>query len=222
MKNNNYIGKINTLGKAGRILLIFLRIACVMGIVCFVIAAVGINTIPKDDVITSKGTISYETIVDNNRLPDHVSSGLEDTENTEETIDFLGTILSVKENLVTDNGIEDYTFSMSFDAKNTSAMILSFTIAMICGALFLGLTLIVVIFGGKLASALEKCSSPFEESVTKSMKKFAFSLIPIATVYCIIGQQASLSMIVIVLAMIAIAYIFSYGAELQKESDETL
>ena len=220
MKNNNYIGKINTLGKAGRILLIFLRIACVMGIVCFVIAAVGINTIPKDDVITSKGTISYETIVDNNRLPDHVSSGLEDTENTEETIDFLGTILSVKENLVTDNGIEDYTFNMSFDAKNTRAMILSYTIAMILGAVFLGLTLIVVIFGGKLASALEKCSSPFEESVTKSMKKFAFSLIPIAAVYC--GQQASLSMIVIVLAMIAIAYIFGYGAELQKESDETL
>ena len=220
MKNNNYIGKINTLGKVGRILLIFLRIACIMGIVCFVVAAVGINTIPKDDVITSKGTISYETVIDNNRLPDHVSSGLEDTENTEETIDFLGTILSVKENLVTDNGIEDYTFSMSFDAKNTRAMILSYTIAMICGALFLGLTLIVVIFGGKLASALEKCSSPFEESVTKSMKKFAFSLIPIAAVYC--GQQASLSMIVIVIAMIAIAYIFSYGAELQKESDETL
>ncbi|MBQ5314794.1 MAG: hypothetical protein J6J52_02075 [Oscillospiraceae bacterium] len=222
MKNNNYIGKINTLGKIGRILLIFLRIACVMGIVCFVVAAVGINTIPKDDVITSKGTISYETVIDNNRLPDHVSSGLEDTENSEETIDFLETILSVKENLITDNGIEYYTFNMSFDAPNTRAMILSYTIAMICGALFLGLTLIVVIFGGKLASALEKCSSPFEESVTKSMKHFAFSLIPIATVYCVIGQQASLSMIVIVLAMIAIAYIFSYGAELQKESDETL
>lgn len=220
MKNNNYIGKINTLGKAGRILLIFLRIACIMGIVCFVVAAVGINTIPKDDVITSKGTISYETVIDNNRLPDHVSSGLEDTENTEETIDFLGTILSVKENIITDNGIEDYTFNMSFDAPNTKAMILSYTIAMILGALFLGLTLIVVIFGGKLASALEKCSSPFEENVTKSMKKFAFSLIPIAAVYC--GQQASLSMIVIVLAMIAIAYIFGYGAELQKESDETL
>lgn len=220
MKNNNYIGKINTLGKAGRILLIFLRIACIMGIVCFVVAAVGINTIPKDDAITSKGTISYETIVDNNRLPDHVSSGLEDTENTEETIDFLGTILSIKENIITDNGIEDYTFNMSFDAPNTKAMILSYTIAMILGALFLGLTLIVVIFGGKLASALEKCSSPFEENVTKSMKKFAFSLIPIAAVYC--GQQASLSMIVIVLAMIAIAYIFGYGAELQKESDETL
>lgn len=220
MKNNNYIGKINTLGKAGRILLTFLRIACVMGIVCFVIAAVGINTIPKGDVITSKGTISYETIVDNNRLPDHVSSGLEDTENSEETIDFLGTILSVKENIITDNGIEDYTFNMSFDAPNPKAMILSYTIAMILGAVFLGLTLIVVIFGGKLASALEKCSSPFEESVTKSMKQFAFSLIPIATVYC--GQQASLSMIVIVLAMIAIAYIFGYGAELQKESDETL
>ncbi len=222
MKNNNYIGKINTLGKAGRILLIFLRIACIMGIVCFVIAAVGINTIPKDDVITSKGTISFETRVDNNRLPDHVSSGLEDTENTEETIDFLGTILSVKENLVTDNGIEDYTFDMSFDAKDTKAMILSYTIAMIFGAIFLALSLIIVIFGGKLASALEKCSSPFEENVTKSMKRFAFSLIPMAVVYCIVGQQASLSMIIIVLAMIAIAYIFGYGAELQKESDETL
>lgn len=222
MKNNNYITKINRLGKIGRILLIFLRIACIMGIVCFVVAAVGINTIPKDDVITSKGTISYETVIDNNRLPDHVSSGLEDTENSEETIDFLETILSVKENMVTDNGIEYYTFNMSFDAPNTRAMILSYTIAMILGAVFLGLTLIVVIFGGKLASALEKCSSPFEESVTKSMKHFAFSLIPIATVYCIIGQQASLSMIIIVLAMIAIAYIFGYGAELQKESDETL
>ena len=220
MKNNNYIGKINTLGKAGRILLIFMRIACIMGIVCFVIAAVGINTIPKDDVITSKGTISYETIVDNNRLPDHVSSGLEDTENTEETIDILGTVLSIQETVAENGGIEDYTFNMSFDAKDTKAMIFVYTLAMVFGALFLGLTLIVVIFGGKLASALEKCSSPFEESVTKSMKRFAFSLIPIAVVYC--SQQISLSMIIIVLAMIAIAYIFGYGAELQKQSDETL
>ncbi len=222
MKNNNYIGKINTLGKAGRILLIFMRIACIMGIVCFVVAAVGINTIPKDDCITSKGTISYETRIDNNKLPDYITSGFEDIENNEETIDLFRTVLSVKETVAENNGIEDYTFNMSFDAKDTKAMIFVYTLAMVFGAVVLALSLIVVIFAGKLASALEKCSSPFEESVTKSMKKFAFSLIPIAVIYCIVGQQASLSMIIIVLAMIAIAYIFGYGAELQKESDETL
>ena len=222
MKNNNYIGKINTLGKAGRILLIFMRIACIMGIVCFVVAAVGINTIPKDDCITSKGTISYETRIDNNKLPDYITSGFEDNENNEETIDLFRTVLSVKETVAENGGIEDYTFNMSFDAKDTKAMIFVYTLAMVFGAVVLALSLIVVIFAGKLASALEKCSSPFEESVTKSMKKFAFSLIPIAVVYCIVGQQASLSMIIIVLAMIAIAYIFGYGAELQKQSDETL
>ena len=222
MKNNNYIGKINTLGKAGRILLIFMRIACIMGIVCFVVAAVGINTIPKDDCITSKGTISYETRIDNNKLPDYITSGFEDIENNEETIDLFRTVLSVKETVAENGGIEDYTFNMSFDAKDTKAMIFVYTLAMVFGAVVLALSLIVVIFAGKLASALEKCSSPFEESVTKSMKKFAFSLIPIAVVYCIVGQQASLSMIIIVLAMIAIAYIFGYGAELQKQSDETL
>lgn len=220
MKNNNYIGKINTLGKAGRILLIFMRIACIMGIVCFLVAAVAINTIPKNDCITSIGSISFATRVDNNKLPDYITSGLEDTENSDETIDLFGTVLSIKETVAENGGIEDYTFNISFDAKDTKAMIFVYTLAMVFGAVILALSLIVVIFGGKLASALEKCSSPFEESVTKSMKRFAFSLIPIALVYC--SQQASLSMIIIVLAMIAIAYIFGYGAELQKESDETL
>ena len=124
--------------------------------------------------------------------------------------------------LIEDNLIEKYTFDAHYNAQNST--LFKYGVAGVCfaAALYIVFTLIVVIFAGKLAKALEKCQSPFEESVTKAMKHFAFSLlIPLAFMIAENGIL-NLSVFLAILAVIIFSYIFSYGAKLQQESDETL
>ena len=66
------------------------------------------------------------------------------------------------------------------------------------------------------------CDSPFEAKVLKAMKAFAYSLIPWAILKAGSGSASSLSAIIFVLVAITFAHIFNYGAQLQKESDETI
>ena len=64
--------------------------------------------------------------------------------------------------------------------------------------------------------------SALEESVTKAMKHFALSLL-IPFVFMIAENGIlNLSVFLAILAVIIFSYIFSYGAKLQQESDETL
>ncbi|MDE6087635.1 MAG: hypothetical protein K2G25_04550, partial [Oscillospiraceae bacterium] len=65
------------------------------------------------------------------------------------------------------------------------------------------------------------CETPFEENVLKTMKNFGFALIPTGLV-CLSDGGISLTAIVLIIAIIIFTYIFKYGAELQKESDETV
>ena len=73
----------------------------------------------------------------------------------------------------------------------------------------------------KMAKALENCNSPFEENVIKSMKHFAFSMIPWGIIYGYFFNSLILTVLIVLIVM-AIVYIFSYGAELQHESDDTV
>lgn len=98
------------------------------------------------------------------------------------------------------------------------------------------LLLISVIFAGRLAKAFRDCQSPFEDKVIARMKQFAYSLIPWALVSSVVdmlvsrilitggGFQLSINfgIVITVLLILALAYIFQYGAVLQQESDETL
>ena len=100
----------------------------------------------------------------------------------------------------------------------------------LAGILILAASLVSCIFGKRLADALAKCDSPFEENVLKKMKAFGFSLIPFAVVSLIIkgvGLLTALFTLIIILFIIQMRFqfypgIFNYGAELQKESDETV
>ena len=102
--------------------------------------------------------------------------------------------------------------------------------------MILGLLLVGIIFAGRLAKSFRDCESPFEERVIRRMKQFAYSLIPWAVLSSISGSldqrlwmaggglsfDLNVGMIVVVLVILALAYIFQYGAILQRESDETL
>ena len=226
-KNIDYVKKINTLGKVCKIILIIMRIACIVGIVAAIVSGIFcIAVLPSDSTaITTKGSASYEFIIDTAKLPSYVEieSGVDIGEDNIDTeFEFLGTEFSIKDIATEEDGIEKYTFDAHFNSPNSTIFRYGFAGACFAAALYVAFTLIVVIFAGKLAKALEKCQSPFEESVTKAMKHFALSLfIPFAFM---IGENGilSLSLILTILAVIMFSYIFSYGAKLQQESDETL
>lgn len=222
-KNIDYVKRINTLGKVSKIILIIMRIFCIVGIVVTIVSGIFcIAVLPSDNTtITSNGNASFEMVVDTNRLPSSISV-FEDEDITNESFKLFGTKFTLKDNITDNDGIQTYTMNAEFDSPNSTIFRYGVAGACFAAALYIVFTLIVVIFAGKLAKALEKCQSPFEESVTKAMKHFAFSLfIPLAFM---IGEKGilNLSLILAILAVIIFSYIFSYGAKLQQESDETL
>lgn len=224
-KNIDYVKKINTLGKVSKIILIIMRIACIVAIVAAIVGGIIVlNTFPTGSTaITSNGNASFEMVVDTNRLPDSVHVNFDDVgkDNSDESFELFGTEISITEIETENDGVVNYTTGVKFDSPNST--LFKYGMAGVCfgAAIYVAFTLIVVIFAGKLAKALETCQSPFEESVTKAMKHFAFSLIPAGFTFVTEGS-INLTMVLIVLAVIIFSYIFSYGAKLQQESDETL
>lgn len=221
-KNIDYVKRINNLGKVSKIILIIMRIACIVGIVVTIVSAIFcIAVLPSDNTtITSNGNASFEMVVDTNRLPSSISF-FEDEDITNESFKLFGTKFTLKDNITDNDGIQTYTMNAEFDSPNSTIFRYGVAGAGFAAAIYFAFTLIVVIFAGKLAKALEKCQSPFEESVTKAMKHFAFSLIPAGFTFVTDGSL-NLTMVLIILAVIIFSYIFSYGAKLQQESDETL
>lgn len=231
MKNEN-IRKINTLGKVSRILLIIMRIVLIIGIVSCLVSSVIVLTLPKDDIATATGTMSAQVTVDDSAKffisSDVINIGgikisniNELEEYDDEDVNILGTDVKLKIDETESNGKIIYDITAELDAKNTKSMVFTMFFACLIGAVMCAVMLVVVIFGGKFAKTLETCNSPFEDNVIKSMRNFAFSLIPLAIVYLYNGG-IDMTAVVVIIAVIIFSYIFKYGAELQKESDETV
>lgn len=222
-KNIDYVKRINTLGKVSKIILMIMRIVCIIGVIAAIVGGIIVlATVPKNSTaIASNGNASFEMVVDTNRLPSSISF-FEDEDITNESFKLFGTKFTLKDNITDNDGIQTYTMNAEFDSPNSTLLKYGAVGVCFAAAIYVAFTLIVVVFAGKLAKALEKCQSPFEESVTKAMKHFALSLlIPLAFMIAEYGIL-NLSVFLAIIAVIIFSYIFSYGAKLQQESDETL
>lgn len=232
MKNEN-ITKINKLGKVSRIILTIMRIACIIGVVaCLVgtvIIGVALNT--DNNVFNVTGTANAQITVDENtRLminDEKISIGgvkvfsIKDLEDSDIHADALGTNVDIDVEKTDNNGVSVYDIKADVNADSIASIKTTIITTLILGAVISAVMLVAVIFGGKLAKSLEVCTSPFEENVISAMKKFGFSLIPMAVFYIIDGG-IGLTSVILIIAIIIFSYIFKYGAELQKESDETV
>lgn len=222
-KNIDYVKRINTLGKVSKIILMIMRIVCIIGVIAAIVGGIIVLAVfpTGSTAITSNGNASFEMVVDTNRLPSSISF-FEDEDITNESFKLFGTKFTLKDNITDNDGIQIYTMNAEFDSPNSTLLKYGAVGVCFAAAIYVAFTLIVVVFAGKLAKALEKCQSPFEESVTKAMKHFAFSLlIPLAFMIAENGIL-NLSVFLAIIAVIIFSYIFSYGAKLQQESDETL
>ncbi|MBQ8297621.1 MAG: hypothetical protein IJX77_07560 [Ruminococcus sp.] len=227
MKHEN-IQKINTLGKAIRILSRISMVLCIVGAVSAMlvggyIAAFGGDFIKVSG--TADASISIDTdeipFADNKYINNIIETMGDDLVISEESIEY-GDIAKFNVSSIEQNG-NIHTINVDGDLsvinmkkiKNEKvAEIFAGAIVLIAAAVTLG-------FAVRLAEAIEHCSSPFEIGIVNKMKAFGYSLIPPAALGGI-ANGSLLIMAILAIVVIIMIHVFSYGAKLQQESDDTV
>lgn len=218
MKNEN-VRKINTIGKVSRILIIICKIAVLIAAIALLVGSILSLAIPNDSIRMS-GSASAEIVVD-------TDSYVEQIVKIDET-NFDSKIFGAKLKWILKNeGITngERIFTLDASANNINSSHIKYSIAAVCflGAIYFAMFFVILCFAHKFAKSLEECNSPFEENVIKHMKKFGISLIPWGVITILIsGNLNGIVVALVVFVILLFISIFKYGAQLQRESDETL
>ena len=236
MNKENAISKINSIGKAGRILSKIAMIALEIGCVAMIVSGIMFLTIPKEDFVFKMNDEATLTVNLDSKMIGSLTSAGKDAESgnlPQGSTSINGTNYSY----------EDVTFDQdgkiaTFKLQGDGATITSGRIAAICfvAAVFMAINALLFFYVGKLCKSLETCNSPFEEDIIKGMKNCAWVLIP----WCVLGGgfesfmetaftsnirtgfNIDIPTVIVILLLFGLAYVFKYGAVLQTESDETL
>lgn len=232
------IAKINKMGKIGKIISNILVVLVSIALVLVIIATIVSAVIPRN-LVTMKfggsgsirinmdaveGSLSPEEIakIENGELMDNVNFELS-VEGSSVSMDSA----YMDGNTIVLTGSDDRLAEM--DLKDMIYI-------MISGVATVIMALISIIFAGRLCKAFEKCESPFDETIIKRMRYFAYSLFPWVLLKSLnesmlssflngkvdISFTLDLSTLLIIIVILGLTYIFRYGAVLQQESDETL
>ena len=223
------VAKINKFGKIGEVIAQISRILVVLGAVILLAAGIFMLAMPKDlyevDVYTGMNVDVYldaigETVTDEDIA--ELSSGVALNGNDMEMVDF---------SVDRDNNMVSIQMASQptdiFHPVKIVILVMVLTLLMVVN--FITITFIV-----KLCKEFKTCETPFSAGVIKRIKQVGFSLIPWCVVYPTaeaaadfmlsnnLNVSVDIGMIIMVLVVLALAYIFQYGAMLQQESDETL
>ena len=232
------ISKINKVGRIATIITVIAKICIIIALIGVFAMTVAAAFIPKDFLTVSTDSrflvnISFASF-DKTLTDEEVIQGRQEVEKIleEEAADGAGYGI---------NAIDINNDSIYVDVTDTSNNI-DFNLHSLVWVLlfvlfYLAMTLVTLFFIGFLFKAFQNCKSPFEQNVIKKMKNLAFSLIPWAVLSTVRdsvvrsfftksiqfnGIGIDLKIVMVVLIILALAYIFQYGAVLQQESDETL
>ena len=234
MNKDNAISKINSIGKAGRILSKIAMIALMIGCIAVIVSGIMFLAIPKEDFVFKMNNDATLTVNMDSKMVGALTSAKQDAE-------------SLPQGSTSINGVnysfEDVTFEQdgkiaNFKLQGDGATITSGRIAAICfvAAVFMAINALLFFYVGKLCKSLETCNTPFEEDIIKGMKNCAWVLIP----WCVLGGafesfmataftsnirtgfNVDIPTVIVILLLFGLAYVFKYGAVLQRESDETL
>lgn len=228
------IQKINTMGKVGAILALIAKILISILLALCVIGVVVVLCLPAN-LCKVKMDGSANVVVDLSafgvNLDEADSQKIKDGVEKNANISYAGNKFSVDKIEVGGS-----TLNIAAAANLTEFNIKDCVWALVGAILNLVLLLISTIFASRLAKAFRSCQSPFEGNVIVRMKQFAYSLIPWAVISSVVNMFESrlwmasrefhlnidFGIVITVLLILALAYIFQYGAVLQQESDETL
>ena len=232
MENNNIQTKVNRIGKAGRIVSIILIVLLGIGALGLLIGGIFCAALPQDvvtvnlrpvvDVKVDKKLVGAEWANMDKMLADVQKQVGEEFEGAgvalEKTDDGLLVHVDPREEA-------DATFSLRDANRAIWAGLVGIASAIVTLVMFL-----------KLCQAFEVCRTPFDEPVIKRMNTFAWTMIVCAVVSCFARGAASailsgwqrvsftlnFSSIFIALIVFFLCMVFRYGAQLQREADETL
>ncbi len=240
--NSNTKKNINTVGKIGRIIA-GITAVCMIIAGCFTaIAAVYFATLPKENIavelngtaeVTSEGGLfaKIRKVLDLKQDGASAELTLAGTGNVNVAIAGDDDILENADITETENGIKITVNNRKFSVN------ISRILCAICAVLVNIVCSVIVLFMLKfLMKSLEKCETPFSGDVISKMKRFGYSLIPFAVFNTFsdnsvgaflsgeldFGFRLDITVILGIIVIIMLVMIFSYGAQLQKESDETL
>ncbi|MBQ9518030.1 MAG: DUF2975 domain-containing protein [Eubacterium sp.] len=231
---------INIIGKVGRILTTILAVFMILAAIA---TAVGIGvsaTLPKDALsvevtgtadVTAKGDI-LESLAD--AVIDSAKGGKGYIKIGDSNVVVGDVEDSVPDGVTaqkTDKGL-----ALSVDNKRLNVNVNAIITTLVFVLLNTICTIVVLFMIRALMKSIEICETPFCDSVIKNMKRFGFSMIPLAffsgtsqnsleslfTVGVSVHTGIDFKVVFGILIIFMLAMIFSYGAELQRQSDETL
>ena len=240
MENNNIQTKVNRIGKAGRIVSIILIVLLSIGAFSLLLAGGVCAVLPEDtvevsfrpnaDVLVGKSILGQEW----SRIDEIVA------EAQEALTGEYGEVIQFEK---TDRGL-----LIRLDRLMEEGEV--FRLRNALGAIWAGLVgiasaIVALVMFLKLSDAFRVCRSPFDEAVIRRMNIFAWTLIVCAVVGSFAGSAAqsavmafqnagihvgtknfgvSLDLYPIFAALMVffLCMVFRYGAQLQKEADETM
>ncbi len=208
---NEAIQNINKIGRISNIVLKISKVIMIIGAIIMLVVTGLSFTISSDDInINFEGNGSIE--LNSDRLP------LEDMFLEIDAEEYIKTdVIESNENSAI------YSMSAKVDKVQIEELFNEFRKESILISIAMIYIVVVIVFGEKIAKALSKCESPFEETVIKALKKFSYIFIPMAFIDLSEGfDLISINGILTVLIVFALVKVFEYGGKLQQESDETL
>ncbi len=227
MKNKT-IKSINTLGKVTNIFILIMEAILGVGFV-LILAGVVVMAAMPDDIVTgtidAQAQILIQDVNDIDIMGIHipVKVGLEsETEITELVPGVTATGYRI------DDGNAVINIDGSSETLYLSDIFKPFILEMVIFCVGIVFLFVVLVFAQRVANALKKCETPFEENVVKKLRALSFSMIPMAVFSCLevswgsVGFRLNLTMFLAVAVILVVNYIFQFGAQLQQESDETL
>ncbi len=232
------ISKINKMGRIATIITVIAKIVIIMALIGVFVSTVAAAFIPKDFLSVSTDSrfmvnIDFSSF-DKMLTDEEVIQGRQEVEKIleEETADGAGYSINAID--INNDGIY---VDVTDTANNIDFNLHSLVWVLLFVFFYLAMTLVTLFFIGFLFKAFQNCKSPFEQNVIQKMKNLAFSLIPWAVLSTVRdsvirsfftksiqfnGVGIDLKIVMAVLIILALTYIFQYGAVLQQESDETL
>ena len=219
MKNEN-VAKINKLGKISRIIINIVRVFVIIDIVCIPIVCILVMMLPNDSLkVTGSGSAQI-IIEDDEFLEDFLDIDIEESDLDAKFFGMDVKWLVNDEKDAENNRVLSIEGGLNeFTAKQMKYIVLGGAFA---GEIIFICILVALCFAKKLALALEKCDSPFEEEVLRRMKGFGIALAVWAGAVLLINGVSGIFAAFVVIVVLLFISIFKYGAQLQQESDETL
>lgn len=234
----NAIRKINITGKVAYIISIVLRVAVGIGALLLLIATIALRSLPEDFIKMNFGG-DVRVSVDTSSIGEPMTP--QDAADVEKVFDELNANGTLS---IGDTGMESLEASVDGDIINVLAhkagdgyvSLKTFSSITLVGFLTCIATFVALTFIGIFFNRLKNCQTPFEDNVITSLRNAAFSLIPFAFLSSLtnsisnaivsgnyhISFTLDFAVVVVILLILALTFIFKYGAMLQQESDETL